>query len=183
MWTLMYLSSYSWLFMSYFIMICMTPGGIKIQNIKLNAICLYALVDNKILRPTTNDAPELIKFYTYNENKYITSIYSGRYFTIFANHASQTYFAVGYNLSGQCGVGNYDCIIKQLKLIEYFNVNNIVIKSIKISANGYNIFWITSKNQIYSHGPNRYSQLGLFDSDNNNITPISISDYKQHSDI
>ena len=107
----------------------------------------------------TDDAHELVKFYEYNPDKYITSIYSGRFFTIFGNNKSQNYFSAGYNLSGQCNIGNNECLIRELKLIEYFKKNNIYIKDIKVEPTGYNTFWITNNKKIYCNGPNRSYQL------------------------
>ncbi len=121
MWTLMYLSSYSWLFMSYFIMICMTPGGIKIQNIKLNAICLYALVDNKILRPFN-------EWWPYSDDPNLPGNI-GSQNTMAYPPQTNTFWTQSMSTNDECGIIVYEGTFTWNDLVEWYTNIYILISN------------------------------------------------------
>jgi len=113
---------------------------------------------------TTNHTPVLARFKDYNRGVFCTLMKSGRYFSIFGDLASQKFFTVGYNLSGQCGQkDDFSCFLSELKPMSYFNDTDTRVRAIYSAPTGYNTFYVTHDNRVFGTGSNRRHELGLTD--------------------
>eukprot|EP01084_Bolivina_argentea_P123346 218581_1 len=128
----------------------------------------------------------------------LTDIFSGFGYTIYGNHKTQKYYAVGNNICGQCGIekvivktsdGTSQSVEsgKKLRLkfssINYFCDNEIKIKKVCLSVNGCCTFWITEDNKVYGHGKNNENQLGITTARCHQYSPCLIDTLQNVIDI
>ena len=94
------------------------------------------------------------------ENK-IAKAFSGRLYSIYADHNYDNLWSAGHNTFGSCGVGKRKEILNQLTPITYFNKHAIKIKQVSVTPSGHGSFFLSKDNKLYACGCNVKGQLGI----------------------
>eukprot|EP01084_Bolivina_argentea_P158020 275311_1 len=112
---------------------------------------------------------ELTNWCQTKKNITIRDIHNGYLFIIIRTNVN-TLFVAGYNIFGQCGVGNLDKTIFPMLQNKFFEENNIKIKNVFVSTSSQHCIWLSQNDELYANGYNAHGQIAV----GNNGKPVNI---------